>query len=142
MIISPQIIFYVLISIIVLNFTKDYFLDYLNAKFFNKKIPENLNDIYDKEKYLKSQDYKKTLYKFGKVSKFYSLIILLLFFFFDGFLYVDKVARSFFESELLISLVFFVIIFFGRDFLNLPFSLYNSFFLAVKFGFNKNTLKT
>jgi len=43
MIISPQIIFYILISIIVLNFIKDYFLDYINAKFFNKKIPENLN---------------------------------------------------------------------------------------------------
>ena len=78
MIISPQIIFYVLISIIVLNFIKDYLLDYINAKFFNKKIPENLNDIYDKEKYQKSQDYKKTLYKFGKVSKFYSFTILLL----------------------------------------------------------------
>ena len=142
MIISPQIIFYILISIIVLNFIKDYFLDYLNAKFFNKKIPENLNDIYDKEKYQKSQDYKKTLYKFGKVSKFYSFTILLLFFFFDGFLYVDNLARSFFESELLISLGFFGIIFFGSDILNLPFSLYNIFVIEEKFGFNKTTLKT
>jgi len=142
MVISPQIIFYLLISIILFNFIKDYFLDYLNSKFFDKKIPENLSDIYDKEKYQKSQDYKKTLYKFGKVSKFYSLTILLLFFFFDGFLYVDNVARSFFESELLISLGFFGIIFFGSDILNLPFSLYNIFVIEEKFGFNKTTLKT
>ena len=141
MVISPQIIFYLLISIILFNFIKDYFLDYLNSKFFDKKIPENLNDIYDKEKYQKSQDYKKTLYKFGKISKAYSLTILLLFFFLDGFLLVDNFARSLFESELLISLSFFGIIFFGSDILNLPFSLYSIFIIEEKFGFNKTTFK-
>ncbi len=141
MVISPQIIFYLLISIILFNFIKDYFLDYLNSKFFDKKIPENLSDIYDKEKYQKSQDYKKTLYKFGKISKTYSLTILLLFFFLDGFLFVDNIARSVFESELLISLSFFGIIFFGSDILNLPFSLYSIFIIEEKFGFNKTTFK-
>ena len=141
MVISPQIIFYLLISIILFNFIKDYFLDYLNSKFFDKKIPENLSDIYDKEKYQKSQDYKKTLYKFGKISKTYSLTILLLFFFLDGFLFIDNFARSVFESELLISLSFFGIIFFGSDILNLPFSLYSIFIIEEKFGFNKTTFK-
>ena len=141
MVISPQIIFYLLISIILFNFIKDYFLDYLNSKFFDKKIPENLSDIYDKEKYQKSQDYKKTLYKFGKISKAYTLTILLLFFVFDGFLLVDNFARSLFESELLISLSFFGIIFFGSDILNLPFSLYSIFIIEEKFGFNKTTFR-
>ena len=141
MVISPQIIFYLLISIILFNFIKDYFLDYLNSKFFDKKIPENLRDIYDKEKYQKSQDYKKTLYNFGKISKAYSLTILLLFFFLDGFLLVDNFARSLFESELLISLSFFGIIFFGSDILNLPFSLYSIFIIEEKFGFNKTTFR-
>lgn len=141
MVTSPLIIFYLLISIILFNFIKDYFLDYLNSKFFDKKIPENLSDIYDKEKYQKSQDYKKTLYKFGKISKAYSLTILLLFFFLDGFLFIDNFARSVFESELLISLSFFGIIFFGNDILNLPFSLYSIFIIEEKFGFNKTTFK-
>ena len=141
MVISPQIIFYLLISIILFNFIKDYFLDYLNSKFFDKKIPENLRDIYDKEKYQKSQDYKKTLYKFGKISKAYSLTILLLFFFLDGFLFIDNFARSVFDSELLISLSFFGIIFFGSDILNLPFSLYSIFIIEEKFGFNKTTFR-
>lgn len=141
MVTSPLIIFYLLISIILFNFIKDYFLDYLNSKFFDKKIPENLSDIYDKEKYQKSQDYKKTLYKFGKISKAYSLTILLLFFFLDGFLFIDNFARSVFESELLISLSFFGIIFFGNDILNLPFSLYSIFIIEEKFGFNKTTFR-
>ena len=138
---SPESVFILLISIIILNFLKDYYLNYLNSKNFGNKIPKIISDVYDKEKYQKSQDYKKTLYKFGKISKAYSLTILLLFFFLDGFLLVDNFARSLFESELLISLSFFGIIFFGSDILNLPFSLYSIFIIEEKFGFNKTTFK-
>ena len=98
-------------------------------------------DIYDKDKYLKSQDYKKTLYQFGKISKFYSLTILLLFIFLDGFLFLDTFTRSLIDSEILISLSFFGIFFFGSDILNLPFSLYSTFVIEEKFGFNKTTIK-
>ena len=139
---SPESIFILLISIIILNFLKDYYLNYLNSKNFGNKIPKIISDVYDKEKYQKSQDYKKTLYKFGKISKAYSLTILLLFFFLDGFLFVDNFARSLFDSELLISLSFFGIIFFGSDILNLPFSLYSIFVIEEKFGFNKTTIQT
>ena len=138
---SPESVFILLISIIILNFLKDYYLNYLNSKNFGNKIPKIISDVYDKEKYQKSQDYKKTLYKFGKISKTYSLTILLLFFFLDGFLFVDNIARSVFESELLISLSFFGIIFFGSDILNLPFSLYSIFIIEEKFGFNKTTFR-
>ena len=138
---SPESVFILLISIIILNFLKDYYLNYLNSKNFRNKIPKIISDVYDKEKYQKSQDYKKTLYKFGKISKTYSLTILLLFFFLDGFLFVDNIARSVFESELLISLSFFGIIFFGSDILNLPFSLYSIFIIEEKFGFNKTTFR-
>ena len=139
---SPESVFILLISIIILNFLKDYYLNYLNSKNFGNKIPKIISDVYDKEKYQKSQDYKKTLYKFGKISKAYSLTILLLFFFLDGFLFVDNFARSLFDSELLISLSFFGIIFFGSDILNLPFSLYSIFVIEEKFGFNKTTIQT
>ncbi len=139
---SPESVFILLISIIILNFLKNYYLNYLNSKNFGNKIPKIISDVYDKEKYQKSQDYKKTLYKFGKISKAYSLTILLLFFFLDGFLFVDNFARSLFDSELLISLSFFGIIFFGGDILNLPFSLYSIFVIEEKFGFNKTTIQT
>tara|TARA_B110000003_G_scaffold109057_1_gene111604 strand:- start:3043 stop:4278 length:1236 start_codon:yes stop_codon:yes gene_type:complete len=142
MIISPEILFNILISIIILNFLKDSILDYLNSKYFDKKIPEIISDIYDKEKYLKSQDYKKSNYKFNRISSIYSLLILLLFFYFDGFLFIDNYSRSVFDSELIISLSFFGIIYFGNEFLSIPFSIYHTFILEEKFGFNKTTSKT
>ena len=142
MIISPEILFNILIAIIILNFLKDSILDYLNSKYFDKKIPEIISDIYDKEKYLKSQDYKKSNYKFNRISSIYSLLILLLFFYFDGFLFIDNYSRSVFDSELIISLSFFGIIYFGNDLLSIPFSIYHTFILEEKFGFNKTTSKT
>ena len=142
MIINPETLFNVLITIIVLNFLKDSILDYLNSTYFNNEIPEIIGDIYDNEKYLKSQEYKKTQYKFNRISSIYSLLILLLFFYFDGFLIVDNYCRSLFGSEIVISLSFFGIIYFGNDILSIPFSLYYTFIIEERFGFNKTSFKT
>ena len=142
MIINPETLFNVLITIIVLNFLKDSILDYLNSTYFNNEIPEIIGDIYDNEKYLKSQEYKKTQYKFNRISSIYSLLILLLFFYFDGFLIVDNYCRSLFDSEIVISLSFFGIIYFGNDILSIPFSLYYTFMIEERFGFNKTSFKT
>ena len=142
MIINPETLFNILITIIVLNFLKDSILDYLNSTFFNKEIPVILSDIYDEKKYLKSQKYKKIQYRFSRIFNIYSFLILMLFFYLDGFLIVDNYSRSLFESELVISLSFFAIIYFGNDILRIPFSLYNTFIIEEKFGFNKTSIKT
>ena len=139
---SPEIIFKLLTGIIIFNFIKDFFLDYLNSKNFNNKIPELISDVYDSEKYFKSQEYKKTQYRFSKYSKIFSLIIILSFFYFDGFIIVDSFSRNLFKSEILISLTFFGTIFFGNELLSLPFSVFFTFFIEEKFGFNKTSIKT
>jgi len=139
---SPEIIFKLLTGIIIFNFIKDFFLDYLNSKNFNNKIPEIISDVYDSEKYFKSQEYKKTQYRFSKYSKIFSLTIILSFFYFDGFIIVDSFSRNLFKSEILISLTFFGTIFFGNELLSLPFSVFFTFFIEEKFGFNKTSIKT
>jgi len=140
--INPETLFNVLITIILLNFFKDSILDYLNSTYFNNEIPKIISDIYDNEKYLKSQEYKKIQYKFNRISSIYSLLILLLFFYFDGFLIIDNYCRSLFDSEIIISLSFFGIIYFGNDILSIPFSLYYTFIIEERFGFNKTSFKT
>ena len=139
---SQEIIFILLVGIIIFNFIKDFFLDYLNSKNFNNKIPEIISDVYDSEKYLKSQKYKKTQYRFSKYSKIFSLLIILSFFYFDGFIVVDSFSRNLFKSEILISLTFFGTIFFGNELLSLPFSIFFTFFIEEKFGFNKTSIQT
>lgn len=139
---NPTTIFYFLIAIIVAKYLLDTFLDSKNAAHFNDAIPTILNDIYSEEEYVKSQKYKKTNYKFSLISSSFSLIITLLFFMLDGFALVDSIARSFSQNEIIIALIFFGIIFFASDIINLPFSYYKTFVIEEKFGFNKTTLKT
>ena len=142
MLINPDSLFIILISIIVFNFLKDSLLDFLNSMHFENKVPEILSDVYDKEKYLKSQDYKKSQYKFTKYSRIFSLIIVLLFFNLEGFLILDNFSRNYFDSSISISLFFFAIIFFANEIINLPFSIYFTFIIEEKYGFNKTNAKT
>ena len=142
MLINPDSLFIILITIIVFNFLKDSLLDFLNSMHFENKVPEILSDVYDKEKYLKSQDYKKSQYKFTKYSRIFSLIIVLLFFNLEGFLILDNFSRNYFDSSISISLFFFAIIFFANEIINLPFSIYFTFIIEEKYGFNKTNAKT
>lgn len=135
-------LFYILIGILIVNFVVDKILDSLNAKHFDDEIPTPLKDVYDEEEYKKSQAYKKTNYRFGNLTSSFSIILTLAFFFLDGFEFVDQIARSYSDNEILIALIFFGIIMIGSDLLTLPFAYYRTFVIEERFGFNKTTKKT
>ncbi|MCG2431315.1 M48 family metallopeptidase [Aequorivita xiaoshiensis] len=139
---SPETLFYIIIGILIVSFIIDQALDYLNAKHFSDSLPTELQDIFDEQEYQKSQRYKTERYKFGLLTSSISLIATLLFFFFDGFAYVDNLARSISNNEIIIALVFFGIIMIASDILNTPFSYYSTFVIEEKYGFNKTSRKT
>jgi len=135
-------LFYIIIAIIIINFIIDKVLNYLNAKHYNDAIPNELSDVYDETEYKKSQAYKKTNYKFGIWSSLFSIVLTLGFLWFDGFEYVDTIARSYSEHPIVIALLFFGIIMLASDLLSTPFSYYKTFVIEEKFGFNKTTKAT
>ncbi|WP_111708454.1 M48 family metallopeptidase [Lutibacter citreus] len=139
---TPELIFYILIGLIIVKFAFDTILNANNAKHFNDKIPQALEGIYNDEEYLKSQAYKKENYKFSLLTSSFSIIITVLFFLFDGFAFVDSIARNISENTILITLLFFGIIFFASDILNTPLAYYKTFVIEEKYGFNKSTIKT
>lgn len=139
---TANTLFYIIITIIIINFIVDKILDALNAKHFNDALPKELKDVYDETDYKKSQHYKGTKYKFGLITSTFSLLLTLGFLFFDGFEFVDTIARGFSENPILIALIFFGIIMIGSDIINTPFSYYSTFVIEEKFGFNKTTIKT
>ncbi|WP_103867278.1 M48 family metallopeptidase [Aquimarina sp. I32.4] len=139
---TPNSLFFLLIAIIVIVFLIDSLLDFLNARHYSKKIPNELTDVYPEEEYQKSIAYKKTNYKFKLISSTFSLIIMILFFFIEGFALVDSIARSFSDNPIIIGLIFFGIIMVGSDILSTPATYYQVFVIEEKFGFNKTTVKT
>ncbi|MDP3312655.1 M48 family metallopeptidase [Lutibacter sp.] len=139
---TSTLLFYILIFILIANFLWDSFVNALNAKHFNDIIPSELNGIYNDEEYSKSQKYKLVNYKFSLITSLFSITITLLFFLFDGFAFVDEIAKNSTSNTILVTLIFFGIILFGSNLLSLPFSYYKTFVIEEQFGFNKTTLKT
>lgn len=139
---TPEILFYIIIALIILDFVVDKILDSLNASRYDDPVPENLKDVFNSEEYEKSQQYKKINYKFGLITSIFSFVVLLAFLFVDGFAFVDGLARDLFDNPILIGLTFFGVIMFASDLLSLPFSYYATFVIEEKFGFNKTTRTT
>ena len=111
----------------------------LNMKSITSDIPEDFKNHYDEEKYSQSQSYLKDKTKFGLFSGTFSLILTLLVIHTGIFGYIDTMARSFSDNSVVHGLVFFGIIFLVNDIINLPFSIYNTFKIEEKYGFNKTT---
>lgn len=139
---NPQTLFYIIIAIIIIDFIIDKILDTLNAKHFDDPIPQELSDVYNKDEYEKSQRYKKERYRFGIITSTFSVLLTLGFIIFDGFAWVDDIARNFTDNAILVALIFFGIIMIGSDILTTPFSWYSTFVIEEKYGFNKTTKKT
>lgn len=138
---NPETIFAIIIAILSINFVIDKYLDYLNSRHFDDPIPDPLKDVYDKERYVKSQQYKKENFRFSMLTTSISFLATIAFFYFKGFAFVDTIARSFSDSAIGIALVFFGIILFGSDIIATPLAYYRTFVIEEKYGFNKATKK-
>jgi STE24 endopeptidase len=138
---TAQIVFYILIGIVILNYLKEEVLSYFNAKHFNDMLPSELRDVYDEKEYLKSQSYKKTNYHFSLYTNTFSILLTVSFFFFKGFAAVDTIVRNTTDNEILQTLLYFGILLLGSDLLTTPFSYYKTFVIEEKFGFNKSSKK-
>ncbi len=135
------ILFWCIIAILVLNFAVDAILDHLNVKYADVNLPKEVEGIYDAEKYKKQQEYFKTNNKFGAVSDIFNFIVIMLMFFFFGFAFVDNIARDCTDNWMLISLIFFGILYFANEIISIPFEWYQTFTIEERFGFNKMTPK-
>lgn len=137
-----NILFYIIIGILIVQYSVETILDYLNAKKYGDPVPKELDNLFDAEEYQKSQDYKKTNYSFGLLTSTFSLVLTLAFLLFGGFEWIDSITRSLTDNSMFQALLFFGIILIGSDLITTPFSFYQTFVIEEKFGFNKTTKKT
>lgn len=135
-------IFYIILAIVVFDFALERLLDWLNSTRWSSKLPDELKGIYDPDRYEKSQKYEKENQKFGKLTSSFSLTLMIAMLFLAGFAVVDNWAREVSANQIVIALVFFGILGLVMDIVNTPFSLYDTFVIEEKYGFNKTTLKT
>ena len=113
------------------------FLDLGNI---NPDIPDHFKKAYDKKKYAKSQEYLKTKTKFSLVSSTFSIVLIFLVIHLGIFGVLNEFVNLQTNHFILQGLLFFSIIYIFQDIISLPFSLYSTFVIEEKFGFNKTTV--
>jgi len=113
------------------------FLDLGNI---NPDIPDHFKKAYDKKKYAKSQEYLKTKTKFILVSSTFSIVLIFLVIHLGIFGVLNEFVNLQTNHFILQGLLFISIIYIFQDIISLPFSLYSTFVIEEKFGFNKTTV--
>ncbi len=138
----PTTILSIIIAIVIVDFLLERTLSFLNCRNISTELPEEVKGIYSDDKYHQSQEYTKANCRFDLITASLKVVILLALLLAGGFAYIDELARSMVQSELLVSLLFFGLLFLVSEILSLPFGLYHTFVLEERFAFNKTTMAT
>jgi len=109
---------------------------------WSDKLPEKLKGICDEDEYSRTQRYQKENNRLSLWSSSFNLVIILLMIIAGGFSLADSAVRFFSQNSVIISLLFFGIIGFASDIINIPFGYYDTFVIEKKYGFNTMTIRT
>lgn len=116
--------------------------DVLNVRNISEELPSEFADCYDAERYRISQRYLRENTSFGLITDTVALGAVLVLILAGGFNAVDRFSRFFGFGPVLTGLIFVAIIFLIFQILRLPFSIYDTFVIEEKYGFNKTTPRT
>lgn len=133
---------YLLVGVLALSFLFEKTLSYLNIRQPIPSIPFSLSEYISSEKIKESKAYQKANFNFGIVAGSFSFIITLGLIYWGVFGTIDTWLSGFIQDPILLSIVYFGIIFIGSDMLSIPFDYYHTFVIEEKFGFNKSSVQT
>jgi len=137
---NPYLI--LVLTVIVLSFAIQILADYLDVTRAAEQLPDELSGVYSAEKYRESQAYLKENSRFNGLYGALQTLVELLMILGGGFNLIDLVARGFGLGPIPTGLLFFAIIALGWKALTLPFSLFRTFVIEEKYGFNRTTPRT
>eukprot|EP00735_Rhodelphis_limneticus_P003650 TRINITY_DN15143_c0_g1::TRINITY_DN15143_c0_g1_i1::g.30583::m.30583 TRINITY_DN15143_c0_g1::TRINITY_DN15143_c0_g1_i1::g.30583 ORF type:complete len:470 (+),score=80.87,sp/Q8RX88/FACE1_ARATH/54.33/4e-154,Peptidase_M48/PF01435.13/3e-52,DUF955/PF06114.8/6.5e+03,DUF955/PF06114.8/0.024,DUF955/PF06114.8/6.2e+02,SprT-like/PF10263.4/0.064,DUF4538/PF15061.1/3.1e+03,DUF4538/PF15061.1/0.049,Peptidase_M56/PF05569.6/1.5e+03,Peptidase_M56/PF05569.6/0.19,Peptidase_M43/PF05572.8/0.22,DUF3671/PF12420.3/0.75,DUF367 len=139
---------YASVYFMVFMYLFETYLDYRQHQKYKIKVkPSALNEIVSDEKFLKAQDYGHDKSRFGFVHSLFSQVESVSVLLFGGlpFLWVASLQiLNYFgydESyEILRSIVFTLCYSLWETLIGIPWSIYSTFVIEEKYGFNKQTL--
>jgi STE24 endopeptidase len=132
----------IILLTLVIDFLISLVADLLNLKHLDGDLPDEFKGIYDAENYKKSQDYTRTNTHFGFITSSFSLAVILIFWFVGGFNHLDLWVRSWNLHPILTGIVYVGILMAARFIISLPFSVYQTFVIEERYGFNRTTVRT
>ena len=119
----------------------DAVVEIWNSYRITTNIPEEFQDVYDQEKYTKSQEYLKETTRFGLFQGGGFLILTIIFILIGGFNFLDLKIRALSYPDIFTGVIYILILVFISQLISLPFSYFSTFKIESKYGFNKSTKK-
>jgi STE24 endopeptidase len=132
----------IILFIIIGSYLFNLIIEVLNIKNLKPELPEEFKGDYDQEKYKISQVYLKENTRFDLVSDSIMTPLMIAFILFGGFNVIDRLARGFGFGAILTGLIYVGILMFINHLIHLPLSVYHTFVIEEKYGFNKTTPRT
>lgn len=134
--------FVIILVAILFEYALDVVANVLNLRAMKPEMPAALQDVYKADEYRKSQEYTRATTRFGFVTGIFSLVLLLGFWFLGGFNFLDEVMRGWDFPIVVTGVLYIGILVLAYSVVSLPFSIYSTFVIEERFGFNKTTPRT
>jgi len=131
----------VFLLIILSGFILEVELELLNLKHRNKPIPELLADVYPPEKYQTQQLYEVETTHFSLLEKVIGIVGTIAILYFRLFGELHRWLNQITLNPVAITLLFFAAVAIIMSFISIPFSVYSTFVIVEKYGFNRTTPK-
>ncbi len=137
-----NLIFWIILIALIVEFLIGTVSTVLNMRSLSSTPPRGLEDIYESAGYERSQEYTLANAKFGLIFSTIKLPLGLIFWFAGGFNYVDQFLLDMHWNEIITGIMFIGVLGLLNMVVDMPFSLYSTFVIEQKFGFNKTTYGT
>jgi len=138
-----------LLLIILTALILDYLLDLIanlanlaNLNHLQPQPPALLKDIYEKKEYSRSQAYLRQTTRFSLIQSTLTLFLTLGFVLVGGFGFFDTIVQNLTSNSYLAGIIFTSSLLLLTTLVSLPFSVYSTFVIEAKFGFNQTNLST
>jgi len=132
----------IILAAIIVDFVLNGLADILNLKGLKTEVPESFRGYYDADSYRKSQEYLRVNTKFGWITSSFNMLLILIFWFGKGFPVLDQWVRSWNFGYIMTGLLYIGLLLLFKAILSLPFSIYSTFVIEERFGFNKTKWST
>ena len=136
---SSEIIFFIIVVFLCLDFVLERVLESLNSKHMSPVLPDSLKGIYEEKEYSRFQSYKRENGRLDSWSSGGGFVVMIVFLVAGGFGWYNSWVVSLTDSVVWQTIIFVVGLSVVSSVLDIPFDYYATFRIEEKYGFNKTT---
>ena len=137
---NPYLVF--IFAVILIGYILDLIISIVNLRSLDPRLPREFIDVLDGQQYAKSQNYTRTTTTFSMIKETATTVFIIAFILIGGFNWADGLARGFGLGPIATGLIFTAILLLFMTLAGMPFSIYATFVIEERFGFNQTTWGT